>query len=92
MKGKEGVAPMKKKKRIPWSLLYIAATIVAVVLFGVFNQEFGNVFATMAGLTPGWLSLAIIPISPPAPQGGSPCRQHTCAGTTSLWAFPLLCC
>lgn len=60
MKEREGAAPVKKKKRIPWSLLYIAATIVAVLLFGIFNQEFGNVFATMAGLTPGWLTLAIV--------------------------------
>ena len=51
---------MKSKRKIPWSLLYIAATIVAVVLFGVLNREFANVFATMAGLTPGWLSLAIV--------------------------------
>lgn len=50
----------KKKRKVPWSLLYIAATVVAVVLFGVFNQEFGNVFATMAGLTPGWLTLAVV--------------------------------
>lgn len=55
-----GDALVTPKKKIPWSLLYIAATIVAVVLFGVFNQEFGNVFATMAGLTPGYLSLAIV--------------------------------
>jgi len=51
---------MGKKRKIPWSLLYIAATVVAVVLFGVFNREFGNVFATMSALTPGWLSLAIV--------------------------------
>lgn len=51
---------MKKKRKIPWSLLYIAATIVAVVLFGVFNREFANVFATIAGLVPGWLTLAIL--------------------------------
>lgn len=60
MKGKNGAGALPNKKKIPWSLLYIAATIVAVVLFGVFNQEFGNVFATMAGLTPGYLSLAIV--------------------------------
>lgn len=50
----------KKKRKIPWSLLYIGATIVAVVLFGVFNRQFANVFATMAALTPGWLTLAIV--------------------------------
>ena len=58
--GKRNVAMLEKKKRkIPWGLLYIAATIVAVVLFGVFNQQFGHVFATMAGLAPGWLALAV---------------------------------
>ncbi len=56
---KNTTAPEKKKK-IPWGLLYIAATIVAVLLFGLLNQEFGNVFATIAGLTPGFLTLAIL--------------------------------
>ena len=51
--------PLKKKK-IPWGMLYIAATILAVVLFGIFNREFGNVFYTITHLTPGNLSMAIV--------------------------------
>lgn len=51
--------PEKKKKKIPWGMLYIIATIVAVVLFGLFNREFGNVFRTMANLTPGFLTIAV---------------------------------
>lgn len=50
----------KKKKKIPWGMLYIIATIIAVVLFGLFNQEFGNVFHTMANLTPGFLVIAVL--------------------------------
>lgn len=49
-----------KKRKIPWSMLYIIATIGAVVLFGLFNREFGNVFYTITHLTPGFLSIAIL--------------------------------
>ena len=49
----------KKKKKIPWSMLYIAATMVAVLLFGLFNRQFGNVFRTISNLTPGFLSLGV---------------------------------
>lgn len=49
-----------KKKKIPWGMLYIAATIVAVILFGVFNREFGNVFYTITHLTPGFLTAAVV--------------------------------
>ena len=49
----------KKKKKIPWSMLYIAATMIAVLLFGLFNQQFGNVFRTISNLTPGFLSLGV---------------------------------
>ena len=52
--------PQKKKRKIPWSMLYIAATIVAVLLFGVFNRKFGDVFRTIGNLTPGFLTLAIL--------------------------------
>jgi uncharacterized protein (TIRG00374 family) len=48
------------KKKIPWGIVYIAATIVAVLLFGVFNRQFGNVFHTMANLVPGFLVLAVV--------------------------------
>lgn len=49
-----------KKKKIPWSLLYIGATIVAVVLFGIFNREFSNVFYTLTHLTPGFLFTGVV--------------------------------
>ena len=50
----------KEKKRIPWSLLYIAATIIAVLMFGLLNQKFGSVFYTISNLTPGYLILAVV--------------------------------
>ena len=64
-KEKEPIIPQKehepkKKRKIPWSLLYIAATIVAVLLFGLLNQEFGNVFHTISHLTPGFLTLGVL--------------------------------
>ena len=55
-----GSTSRKKKRKIPWSMLYIAATIVAVLLFGVFNRKFGDVFRTIGNLTPGFLTLAIL--------------------------------
>ncbi len=51
---------LKRKKKIPWGMIYIAATIIAVVLFGVFNREFGNVFYTITHLNPGFLGMAVI--------------------------------
>ena len=60
----ENVAPAGeekgKRRKIPWSMLYIVATIVAVLLFGLFNREFGNVFRTIANLTPGFLTLGVV--------------------------------
>lgn len=55
-----GETLVKKKRKIPWSMLYIGATIVAVLLFGIFNREFGNVFHTIMNLTPGYLSLGVL--------------------------------
>ncbi len=49
-----------KKQKIPWSMLYIAATIIAVILFGIFNREFGNVFYTITHLTPGFLAAGVV--------------------------------
>lgn len=50
----------KKKRKIPWSWIYIFATVVAVLLFGLFNQEFANVFHTIMNLTPGYLTLGVV--------------------------------
>ena len=52
--------PQQKKRKIPWALLYILATVVAVVLFGVFNREFGNVFRTFSHLVPGFLFVSVL--------------------------------
>lgn len=59
-KEKPEISGQKKKKKIPWGMIYVAATIVAVILFGVFNREFGNVFKTISNLTPGFLTIAIL--------------------------------
>lgn len=48
------------KKKVPWGVLYIIATILAIVLFGILNREFGNVFRIMGNLTPGFLTLSIL--------------------------------
>ncbi len=50
----------KSRKKIPWGMLYIIATIVVMVLFGVFNREFGNVFRIMTDLIPGYLLIAVL--------------------------------
>ena len=50
----------KERRKIYWSMLYIVATIIAVLLFGLFNQQFGNVFHTIMNLTPGFLTLGVI--------------------------------
>lgn len=50
----------KQKKPFPWGLVYIAATVVAVVLFGLFNREFGNVFRVMHSLRAGYLAAAVL--------------------------------
>ncbi|MCH5353284.1 MAG: flippase-like domain-containing protein [Acutalibacter sp.] len=49
-----------KKRKIPWGMLYILVTVIALVLFGVFNREFGNVFRTLSNLAPGFLLLAVV--------------------------------
>lgn len=50
----------KQKRKIPWGLIYIFAIIIAVIIFGIVNREFGNVFHTMQSLTPGFLLIAIV--------------------------------
>ena len=58
--GREERGGPGEKAEDPWSWIYIGATIVAVLLFGLFNQEFGNVFETISNLTPGFLTIAIV--------------------------------
>ncbi len=59
---KEVLVPeeQRKKRKIPWGMLYIGVTILALLLFGFFNREFGNVFFTISRLTPGFLTLAVV--------------------------------
>ena len=57
-----GLLLEKEKKKIPWSMLYIGATMIAVLLFGLFNREFGNVFHTISNLIPGFLVLGVVSI------------------------------
>lgn len=47
------------KKKIPWGMIYIFAIIIAVIIFGIVNREFGNVFRTMQNLTPIYLLIAV---------------------------------
>ena len=49
----------KKKRKIPWGMLYIIATILAMVLFGIFNREFDNVPGILKTLSPGFLAIAV---------------------------------
>lgn len=58
--GEPSPAAEPKKKKVPWGMLYIIATIVVVVLFGVFNREFDNVLSVMQSLSPGFLLLAVL--------------------------------
>ena len=49
----------KKKKKVPWSWIYIGATIVAIVVFGVYNNQFQNVFKTLSTLNLAYIALAL---------------------------------
>lgn len=49
-----------EKKKFPWGMLYIGVTILAVVIFGLVNREFGNVFRVLGGLRPGFLTLSVL--------------------------------
>ena len=51
---------VQKKKKIPWGMIYIAATILAVIIFGIVNQQFSNVFRVLGDLKPGWLIVSVL--------------------------------
>lgn len=63
-KTRQGEPPVEsvsqKKRKIPWGMLYILTTIAAILIFGICNQEFGNVFRVITSLTPGFLVLSIL--------------------------------
>lgn len=50
---------MKEKKKIPWGTIYLVLTILVVLIFGIVNQEFGNVFTTLSTLSLNFLLIAI---------------------------------
>ena len=52
--------PRAGKRKIPWGMLYILATVIALILFGILNREFGHVFRTFARLSPGFLLISVI--------------------------------
>lgn len=54
-----GGSEEKKKKKIPWSWIYIGATIVAIVVFGIYNNQFQNVFKTLSTLNLAYIALAL---------------------------------
>ena len=51
---------MKEKKKIPWGLLYVALTVVILLMFGLVNREFRSMPALLAGLSLGFIVLAVL--------------------------------
>lgn len=51
---------MKEKKKIPWGLLYVALTVVILLVFGLVNREFRSMPAVLAGLSLGFIALAVL--------------------------------
>jgi len=54
-----GEIKKSRKSKIPWSIIYIAATVIVIILFGVFTDEFDNLFVEMSKLIP-WCILAAL--------------------------------
>ncbi len=48
---------MKEKKKIPWSTIYLVATVVAIGAIVLANNQIGNVLATISTLS--WTEMAI---------------------------------
>ena len=53
---------MKEKKKIPWSTIYMVLTVVVLIIFGIVNREFGNVFGTIAKMSLDFILIAIVAI------------------------------
>ncbi len=49
-----------KEKKIPWGLLYVALTVVILLVFGLVNREFRSMPAVLAGLSLGFIVLAVL--------------------------------
>ena len=41
-------------------MIYIGITIVAVIIFGIVNRQFSNVFRVLGTLRPGWLIVSVL--------------------------------
>lgn len=57
---KKSVAVEKEKKKIPWGWIYIIATVVAMILFGVFNRSLLTSFQTILTLSLRYIWLALL--------------------------------
>lgn len=53
---------MKEKRKIPWSTIYLIVTIVAVLIFGIANNQLGNVVDSLSKLNPIYIFIAIAAI------------------------------
>ena len=51
---------MQEKKKIPWGLLYVLLTVVILLVFGLVNQEFYGMISVLAGLSLGFVALAVL--------------------------------
>ena len=51
---------MQEKKKIPWGLLYVILTVVILLVFGLVNQEFYGMVSVLAGLSLGFVALAVL--------------------------------
>lgn len=51
---------MEKKKKIPWGLLYVGLTVVVLIVFGLVNHEFLGMFSVVAGLSMGFVLMAVL--------------------------------
>ncbi len=51
---------MNEKKKIPWGLLYVLLTVVILLVFGLVNQEFHGMLSVIAGLSLGFVALAVL--------------------------------
>lgn len=56
------VYAVKEKRKIPWSTIYLVVTILAVLVFGILNNQIGNVFETLSKLSPQYMLVAIAAI------------------------------
>lgn len=49
-----------EKKKIPWGLLYVLLTVIVLIVFGLVNDQFLGMFSVIAGLSLGFVALAVL--------------------------------